>query len=266
MSESQHPALRFVAPLKDLAEGRTEPDAWLAWWAAHADEVEAACPRGWFLKLKPKQVEQGAHGATHFSQQGAFDVLGKLNVAFVRSDRYLKAWQRELQQVIAAEKTKREARGEQFEPVFAALAKPFPKIARFLKTRVGDIDRLDGPASEQEVTTVEQSLGAPLPEVYRSFLRCTKRLSIDGLALGLEEISRDVVVVDQQPQKKTIRIGEYWLEGDGDQVLLAYNVNPATDPPVYYYAHAARTNTAREIAPSVSAWIESLPKSPLFRE
>lgn len=266
MSESTHPALRFADPLKDLAEGRTEPEAWLAWWAAHAAEVEAACPRGWFLKLKPKQVEQSVQGAANLSQQGACEVLGKLNIAFVRSDRYLKAWQGELQQFIATEKAKREARAEQFEPVFTALARLFPKLARFLKTRVGDIQRLDGPASEQDLAAVELSLGAPLPEVYRSFLRCTKGLHMEGLALGLSEISEDVVVLDRQPQTKTIRIGEYWLEADGDQVLLAYSISPAADPPVYYYAHEARKNTAREIAPSISEWIESLPKSPLFRE
>lgn len=30
MNESEHPAIRFAAPLMDLAEGRTEPSDWMA--------------------------------------------------------------------------------------------------------------------------------------------------------------------------------------------------------------------------------------------
>jgi hypothetical protein len=267
MSESQHPALRFVGPLKELAEGRTEPDAWLAWWAAHADEVEAVCPRGWFLKLKPKQVEQGASGATHFSQLGACEVLEKLKVPFERSDRYARARQEDFQRFLAAEEATKKARAHQFEPIFDALAKFFPKFARFLKNRARDIDRLEEPASPQEIAEVEQALGAPLPQAYTRLLQCTRALSLDGLYMGLDQVHRHLAVAGKPSQgAETICIGEYWLEGDGDQVLVAYNPHPMPDPPVYYYAHGAGTTTARRLAASVTKWIESLPKSPVFRK
>src|SRR5215203_672178 len=55
-----HPMAKYAGVLKDLAEGRTEPDDWVAWWNEHAAELESAsCPPGWLLGLKPKGFQSG---------------------------------------------------------------------------------------------------------------------------------------------------------------------------------------------------------------
>jgi len=267
MEDTSHPAFQFVEPLKDLAEGRLEPDAWLAWWTAHAAEVEAACPRGWFLKLKPTQLGSGANRAAAISQEGACRVLESLQVSFQRSDRYQRAWEADFDQFCAAQETRKQLRAEQYEPGLSSLGDSFPKFARFLKKRVGDIDRLEGPASESEIEMIEEGLGVPLPAVFKQFLRCTKALSLDALTLGLDQIRRHPALIDDPPSgKETICIGEYWLDADGDQVLLEYCTQPVRDPVVYYYGHSAGTRTARKLAATFSGWIEALPRSPALRE
>lgn len=267
MSESQHPIIRFAGTLKELAEGRMEPDDWLAWWKEHTDEVEAACPRGWFLKLKPMQVNSGANRAAFISQDGACAILESLGLSFVRSNRYQIAWNEDFQKFYAAEKDRKELRAKQIAPRLLALAGTFPKFARFLKKQANEIDQIEEPASEHEIVATEQSLGMPLPHAYKLFLECTRALSLDGLSIGLEQVFRHPAVIGGEPQTmETICIAEYWLEGDGDQVLVPYSVERTEDLPVYYYAHSAGTNIARELGSSITAWIESLPRSPLFRQ
>ena len=89
----------FTEPLKALAEGRTEPDSWLAWWAAHEAAVTAACPRGWLLRLLPRgggpDDPLWTSRAVATSQAGACYVLDKLGVPATRSARYTETYQAE---------------------------------------------------------------------------------------------------------------------------------------------------------------------------
>ena len=100
----------------------------------------------------------------------------------------------------------------------------------------------------------------------------TARRALDGTVLTTDTLGRFIEAFEVGSRHATrlwdLDLGAVGrtIEGDGDQVLLAYSPRPVPDPPVYYYAHAAGRNTARKLAPSVSEWIESLPKSPLFRK
>jgi hypothetical protein len=249
----------------DLVEGRMQPEDWLAWWAAHASEVEVACPRGWFLKLKPMGANSDVNGATLHSQQGACSVLQSLKVPFVASDRYHKAWQEDFQRFRAAEDARRKLRAKESAPRLTALADAFPKFARFLKKRASDIDTLQDPASAEEIAAIEVSVGMPLSGAYKQFLQCTRGLRYDCLAVGLDQVYRHPAFIGEQPHaREAICIAEFSLEADGDQVLLEYNSQPVDDAPVYYYAHS--TGTVRELASSLTAWLESLPRSAAFRK
>jgi hypothetical protein len=264
MSEP-HPAREFVQPLLDLAEGRTEPGDWVAWWAAHAARLEAACPRGWFLRIKP-QADAGENQAVAGGQVGACYILDHLQVPYVKSDRYLLIWQEEFRQSLERRKAEAQQQAQQFKPRIDALAKHFPKLGRFLKKEIDAIDQLDEPASDAELGVAEQSLGAPLPAMVRQFLSCTKGLALDGLAIGLTQCFRHPAAVAVQGEDRpAVCLADYWLEADGDQVLIEAVQTPSDDPPVYYYAHAAGNQAARQLAPSFSAWLESLPKSPVLR-
>jgi hypothetical protein len=253
----------FVGTIKDLAEGRLEPADWLAWWDAHAAELESASPRGWFLKLKPRGVaDSGANRAASESQDGACVILGALNVAFVRSDRYQRAWEEDFRRFEEAQKAKSKLLAKQFEPQLRALGEPFPRFARFLKRRVENIDVLDGPASEEEIDAAERSLGTPLPIACRRFFLCARVLNLDGFSIGLNDVFPHPASIGAQ--SPALCIAEYWLEADGDQVLVESHPQPASDPPVYYYAHAE--GKVRKLAASFTDWIEALPRSPVFKE
>jgi hypothetical protein len=266
MSESPHPAIKFAATLKELAEGRMDAESWLAWWTDHAGEVEATCPRGWFLKLKPRQVDSGANRAAFISQCGAFSILEALNVPFTPSDRYQRAWTENFRKFCIDKKQQQSRLAEQFEPRISVLAANYPKLATFLKKRVESIDCLGEPATESETSNVERSLGVSLPRAFRRFLGCTRALTLDGIAIGLEQVFRHPALIgDQAPGTENLCIADYALEADGDQVLFDLR-SALDDPPVYYYAHAAARKLARPLAPSFTAWLESLPKSPLFRD
>lgn len=263
-----HPALQFVDSFKDLVEGRMEPADWLHWWEAHAAEVEVACPRGWFLRLKTPTDRSGfgINDSVWGSQQGAAYVLTALRVPFALSDRYKLARDQDVERVLAAAKEQKVARARQFNPRLNALAKHFPKFARFLKKHADDIDQLEEPATEAEILAAEQSVDASLPESLKQLLRSTRGLSRDGFAIGLAQIFPHPAVLSGRPAAvRTVCIADYWLEADGDQVVIAASPNPCEDVPVYYYGHATGVNTARELAGSLSAWLESLPRSSVFK-
>lgn len=268
MNDAQHPAMRFVDRLKDLAEGRVEPEDWFAWWASNSAEVEAACPRGWFLRLKvsASKSEYGVYDTLWGSQEGAIYVLEALKVPYLRSDRYKNARDQEVQRFLAAAKARKEERANRLSPRLKAIGKDFPKFARFLKKIADDIDDIGEPASAAELEAIEKAVGVTLPEKLKAFLNSTRRLCLDGFSMGLDQVfNHPALVVGERGVAPAICIAEYWLESDGDQVLLECSPSPDQDPPVYYYAHADKKNTARQLAPSFSAWIESLPRSTVFK-
>lgn len=226
----------FVEPLKALAEGRFEPADWLEWWNRHGAEIEGAFPRGWFLKLKPLLGGGGAHRATLHSQRGARYVLEALNVSFGRSDRYERAWQDDLARFSTAEQERRLVRGEQIQPQLATLTPSFPKFAAFLKKRAADVIRIDEPATEAEIAATESALGVHLPEAFKRWLRCTRELQLDGFSIGLDEVVLHPATIPrvQRPAALGLCIAEYWLEADGDQVLVERTSEARDDGPVFY--------------------------------
>ena len=155
----------------------------------------------------------------------------------------------------------------EFAPQIAAITEHFPKFGSFLKKRVRDIDTLEPAAAEAEITAAEQGLGVSLPDTYKRFLRCTKSLTFDVLSIGSFFVfPHPAKIVDAGIESGSICIADYWLEADGDQVLVECRPKMESDPPVYYYAHAEGPHAVRKLANSFSAWIELLPRSPVFRQ
>jgi hypothetical protein len=254
--------MRFADTLKDLAEGRMDPDAWIGWWDENAAEVEAVCPRGCFLKLKPRRPGPlGANEVALGSQGGACSILEALKLPFVRSDRYQIAWNEDFQRFCAAEKERKRLRIKELEPRLKSLEGLFPKFARFLRRRAGDVDQIDEPATDSEISAIENALGVPLPQTFKQLLNVTRELHMNALSLGVEQVFRHPAEVGGPTG--SICIADYWLEADGDQVLVEYRPDPLPDPPVFYYAH--EQGSARPLASRLTEWIESLSRSPIFR-
>lgn len=255
---------RFAGALVALAEGRTEPDEWLLWWAENADAVAAVCPRGWLLRLTPRGGGEPdsplwTERALATSQDGACYVLDKLGVAVDRSSRYTEAYDAEYARWERARRAEARRRAAEHKPIIDGLAEDFPKLARFLRRNPGEIESMLPGASEADLAEETRLVGAPLPAAYRGFLSRTRELVLgDTVRLTRDHpfvhTSRTVAL----PTEGMLCFGEYWLEGDGDQVLFDLRDGTPDDPPVLYYAHDRRA--VEQLAGTFTAWLESLPR------
>jgi len=258
MTDHSPPALKFVDVFKALAKARYDLPTWVAWWEEHKAEVEAALLPGWTLKLKPRgEPLQTLRG----SQAGACFILDALKVPYNKSDRYKQEWKEGFSRFYAEQKAKEKEKARQYEPAINAIAKHFPKFARFFKKRASHIDCMEPPITEAQLVEIERSLRVALPQAYKQFLLCTRSLRIEAF-----EFSRchPDLVSSSGPTKGMVSIADYFLEADGDQVLFAATDLGEADPPVFYYAHAGSPPHVRQIGTRFSTWLESLPKSPMF--
>ncbi len=256
---------RFADALVALAEGRTDPEDWLAWWAEHAAEVEAECPRGWFLRLTPRAG--GVPGdplwteqAMVTSQAGACYVLGQIGVTVSRSTRYADAYEAGTTRWERAQRAETRRRAAELKPIVDGLAEDFPRLARFVRANPTEVESLLPGATEAELAELAALLsGTPLPAAYRRFLARTRELVIgDTLQLTRSHPFTHTSEKVALPTEGMLCFGEYWFEADGDQVLFDLRDGTPDDPPVLYYAHGRRT--VEQVAPSFTRWVESLPR------
>lgn len=246
----------------DLAEGKLQQDAWLAWWDAHAQHLEDILSKGAFLKLKPRCRDENNSRAILSSQLGAWDLLDKLAIPYQRSERYQQQWQAEFaeysqkQQALASEKQKR------FSPIINHLKPNFPQFSKLLKRKFEDINALQAAASAVEIQAVENRLGITLPITLRDFFMCCQSVSMEGFTLQLDGMFIHPTTIDGQT---ALCIGDYWLEADGDQLLIISTSQQQNDCAVYYYAHAQQ-GSVKYLDSSFKHWLETLARSTLFEE
>lgn len=255
---------RFAGALLALAEGRTEPDEWLTWWGDHSSEVEAVCPRGWFLRLLPRgggepDAPLWTSRAVAASQDGACYVLGKLGMPAERSARYADAYQAEFAQWERAQRAEAKRRATELKPILDRLAADFPKLARFLRRNTDEIESMLPGAAETELAELSRTVGT-LPSAYRTFLAHTRELVVgDTLRLTGSHPFVHTSAKVALPTEGMLCFGEFWFEADGDQVLFDLRDGVPDDPPVLYYAHGRRV--VEQVAPAFTTWLESLPRS-----
>lgn len=242
---------RYVPALLDLAEGRTGPGSWLAWWEQHGPQLRTVCSPGVFLRLKPRGST--GHSAALFSQEGACRVLDTLGIAYVRSDRYRVGWHREFAAM------SKQPPPEDRSRVVAGLARRFPGFAAFLAAHPGDVESCLPGLGGAAITRLEGDLGLRLPAAYRDFLRCAREVVVgDTLQLtAVHPYVHDSARVEL-PGRGMLTIADFWLHADGDQALLDVRGDAGEDPPVYYYDHGRPE--VRLLAGSFTAWVEELPR------
>jgi hypothetical protein len=265
MSPELDPAQRFVPVIKDFAEGRMEPAAWFAWWDEHAEELRAWLKPGWLLQLKPSAAPQSTSEAAARAVLGARYVLTALGVPHEATDRYYLAWQAERQAYFAERDRKEQERKQRLKPVVAALKLHFPRFAAAVNRRFGSGDELEPGASEDELKKQEEVLGIAIPERLKALFRCTRSIQLDGFSIGLGRVFfHESPPGMQGPSDGMLCFADYFLEADGDQMLFDPRDLPADDPPVFYYAH--EVPEVRPLNKAFSTWLESLGRSPVFRD
>lgn len=248
--------------LHDLAEGRLDPGDWLAWWDENAAAIEAVVSRGLFLAIKPRGVEaSSANAAALGSQKGACKALDQLNIPYQRSDRYQLGWQQDFQQFRKAKEVKTAARLAEYQPRIAALQLHFPRFGKFLITNVARIEEMGDPASEDVIAQIEAEIGRSLPAAYAKFLRCARTLVVDDVL----QLTSTHPFIHQSTgsdlsTEGMLCIADFWLDADGDQVMIDVRADVTEDPPVLYYAHEAPESKLRTIATHFTEWVEALPR------
>lgn len=262
-SSNQHSADWCLPVLKDFVEGRLAPDAWFAWWDQHCDRLQASLPAACFLRLKPGGHSKFPSDKAVQAVKAVSYVLNVLQVPHSATDCYKIARDEEH---AAYSRTCDRASVVSPDAVKAAVARiklHFPKFAALLNRQASHVVELEAGASDSELQKLNAVLGIEVPRRLKLLLQCSQRIQLEGLCIGFlffHEARTD----PPGPSVGMLCIADYFLEADGDQVLFDPRDLPADDPPVYYYAHDVPE--VRPLATSFSGWLESLGRSPLFRE
>jgi hypothetical protein len=156
------------------------------------------------------------------------------------------------------------------------LATDFPIFYQRLNSGHGDpVDAISPAIAEQDIQHVEQLLGIALPHSYKRFLRCTGGFCLLGGAVNLSfppfihdfppfaaltrEQQSQIIGAWPPPSHGLLCFGDFWLEGDGDQVLFDSRQGLHDgEYPVLYYDHEARPASIRLIASSFQDWLERI--------
>ncbi len=98
-----------------------------------------------------------------------------------------------------------------------------------------------GAATEEELSDLEDQLGASLPKEYRSFLSTCRYLKIDdGIEIGgfdhngVYVTEMPWISEEHRPGKKYLVFADYWQYADGDQLMFDLSEK---DLPVIAYLH-----------------------------
>lgn len=152
----------------------------------------------------------------------------------------------------------------------------FPQFADLLDRGRGDpIEQIRSPASDDELRNLEMRLGVPLPTSYKEFLRCARAFTLRGGSIQftpghpffhefpdfnqLTPAQRQLITsrggVWPPPSQGMLCIAEFFLEGDGDQVLFDVKQDlVAGEYPIFYYDHD--TPSVRRLATSFPQFLE----------
>lgn len=161
----------------------------------------------------------------------------------------------------------------------------FPEFAKNL----GDgselvLEHVLPPASERELEELERAVGVPLPESYKSLLRCARGFWLLGgvIQLGTQhpffhdfEPLESLTPAQQAgiatkgaewppPSQGMLCFAECFLEADGDQVLFDVERGLAKgEYPIVYYAH--EVPCVRRRASSLAAFLADLLEDPALK-
>ncbi len=134
-----------------------------------------------------------------------------------------------------------------------------------------DLEQVQPPASDGDLRESEESLGLPLPESYKSLLRCGREFWLLGgvVQFGFQHpFLHEFDPLDERtarPTRGMVCIAEFWMEADGDQVLFDVSGGLMEgEYPVVYYAHESRPPSVRRLANTFPEFLAGLLDYPEF--
>lgn len=235
----------LIEKFLSLSEGKLTAQEWMDWFDDHKETVEKICGRTSFLKIKTKESFSDIRNA-YIGQLGAFDWLKSVNINTTFSERYKKGWEKEFDDFCKAEKQKEKQLQKEVENKFGYLKDSYPKFFRQLTHSYSSSDIIETGITKDLIHSKEKELSIQLPEDLIAWYHNVSILKLEGIEIDFQELSTETI-----QKKQYLVLGEFWLYGDGDQLL--YSLENQT---IYSFAHEHSPPKIIKIANSLSDFIE----------
>lgn len=235
----------LIKQFTELSEGKLNAKEWIQWFSTYKDDIEKICGRTAFLKIKTKESCSDIQNI-YIGQLGAFEWLKSVNINSDFSDVYKKGWEKEFSDFCKAEKQKQKQLQKDVENKFGSLKDTYPKFFRQLTRSYSDSDVIEVGVQPEDILAKEKELSLQLPEELVLWYQNISILKLEGIDLDFQELSIETVQKTQY-----LMLGEFWLYGDGDQLL--YNLENQC---IYIFAHEYAPPKALKIANSMPDFVE----------
>jgi hypothetical protein len=148
-----------------------------------------------------------------------------------------------------------------------------------------ELENVQPPATEADLREMEEALGVPLPESYKTLLRCGREFWLLGgvVQFGLQHPfvhefePLDELTPQQQrsvrqkggswppPSQGMVCFAEFYMDADGDQVLFDVSGGlTGGEYPVMYYAHESRPPSVGRLAGTFPEFLSAFLDYPAF--
>lgn len=229
----------------NLSEGKLVAEEWINWFTTHKDSVEKICGRTAFLKVKPKDSFSGIRNL-YIGQLAAFDWLTSKEIKVSLSDLYKKGWEKEFDDFCKAEKQKEKLLQKEVENKFGYLKDTYPKFFKQLTKSYSNSDVIEAGEKQETIQNTEKELSIQLPEDLTTWYQNVSILRLEGIDIDFKELTIETI-----QKKQYLILGEFWLYGDGDQLL--YNLENKS---IYIFAHENQPPKAIKITNSFIEFME----------
>jgi len=235
----------IIEKFTSLSQGKLIAQEWVGWFTEHKDSIEKICGRTTFLKVKPKESFSDVRNL-YIGQLAAFDWLTSKEITVDLSDLYKKGWEKEFDDFCKAEKQKEKQLQKEVENKFGYLKNIYPKFFRQLTKSYSNSDVIEKGQEHEVIQSKEKELSIQLPEDLVTWYQNVSTLQLEGIDIDFKELTIETI-----QQKQYLNLGEFWLHGDGDQLL--YNLENNN---IYIFAHENQPPKAIKIANSFTDFIE----------
>lgn len=235
----------LIDKFTNLSEGKLVAEEWINWFTTHKDSVEKICGRTAFLKVKPKDSFSGIRNL-YIGQLAAFDWLTSKEIKVSLSDLYKKGWEKEFDDFCKAEKQKEKLLQKEVENKFGYLKDTYPKFFKQLTKSYSNSDVIEAGEKQEAIQNTEKELSIQLPDDLSTWYQNVSILRLEGIDIDFKELTIETI-----QKKQYLILGEFWLYGDGDQLL--YNLENKS---IYIFAHENQPPKAIKIANSFIEFME----------
>ncbi|WP_027386247.1 SMI1/KNR4 family protein [Chryseobacterium gregarium] len=233
-----------IEKFKSLSEGKLMAGEWLSWFITHKDAIEKICGRTAFLKIKPINVSDIRN--LYIGQLAAFNWLQSKGINTSLSDLYKKGWEKEFDDFCKSEKQKEKQLQKEVENKFGYLKDRYPRFFRQLIKSYGNADGIEKGVNREAIQHKEKELSIKLPEDLIAWNLNVSCLKFEGVYIDFKELTIETV-----QKRQYLVLGEFWLSGDGDELLYSLENHS-----IYILAHGYRPPKAIKTANSLFDFIE----------